>query len=65
MVGRNAIRFVAEYEDGSKEHFDIPLCEMQRGEHLARTIAREYQKRGRLKLGKIVKVYRDPAILYF
>ena len=65
MVGRNAIRFVAEYEDGSKERFDIPLGEMQRGEHLARTIAREYQKRGRLKLGKIVKVYRDPAILYF
>ncbi len=58
------IIFVAEYDDGSTEHFEIPSTTLARGDQVALTIARERQEDGLLKLGKIVRVYRDPAIAY-
>jgi hypothetical protein len=58
------IIFFAEYDDGSTEHFEIPSTALARGDHVALMIARESQQEGRLKLGKIVRVYRDPAIAY-
>ena len=63
------IVFIAEYEDGSKERFDIDRFTLGRGDHVARVVAGELQrepiwKERRLKPGNIVRVYRDPAISY-
>jgi hypothetical protein len=62
------IRFVAEYDDGAKEPFDIYDTDLRRGDHVARSIAGERQRERigfpPLKDGKIVRVYRDPAISY-
>jgi hypothetical protein len=60
------IRFLAVYDDGSKEPFDIDNRDLRRGDHVARVIARQRQRAEypRLKPGEIVKVYRDPAIGY-
>lgn len=37
------IRFLAEYDDGSTEPFDVPLEKVDRGDHVAKIIARERQ----------------------
>ena len=58
------IIFFAEYDDGSRQHFEIPSTTLSRGDHVALRIAREWQREGDLKLGNIVRVYRDPAIAY-
>jgi hypothetical protein len=60
----NSIAFVAEYDDGSKDYFRVPRSALERGDHIARIIAGEWQRGGRLKLGNIVRVYRDPTISY-
>jgi len=39
----NAVRFIAEYEDGSKEPFDIPRADLRSGDHVAKIIAGERQ----------------------
>ena len=49
------VRFVAMYEDGSIDHFAIPECSLNQGPMpIARSVAREWQTDGYLKLGKIV-----------
>ena len=57
------VRFIAEYDDGSKELFDIPRTDLRSGDHVARIIAGERQREPigfpRLKSGKIVRVYRE------
>jgi hypothetical protein len=69
------VRFIAEYEDGSKECFDIPRADLRTGDHVARIIAGERQRAQgtppswegfayQLKPGKIRCVYRDPRISY-
>jgi hypothetical protein len=58
------IVFIAEYEDGSKRHFEIDRTTLRGGDLVATMVARECQDDGRLPLGKIVRVYRDPAISY-
>ena len=62
------IRFIAEYEDGSTEPFDVYRSDLRTGDHLARIIAGERQREPigfpSLKQGKIVRVYRDPKIAY-
>ncbi len=56
--------FIAEYEDGSKEHFDIDKTTLLSGDHIAVIIALEQQKAGQLKPGKIVRVRRDWETFY-
>lgn len=46
------IAFIAEYEDGSKEPFLIDPYTLNRGDHVARVIARELQQVDKLKPGK-------------
>jgi hypothetical protein len=57
------VRFVAEYEDGSKETFDVYRSDLRTGDHVARVIAGERQRESigfpRLKPGNIVRVYRE------
>ena len=57
------IKFVAEYEDGSKETFDVPRFDLRTGDHVVEIIAHERQREPigfpRLKPGKIVRVYRE------
>jgi hypothetical protein len=70
MEGRRSIRFIAEYDEGSMEPFDVYRSDLRTGDHVVRIIAGERQREPmsediRLKPGKIVRVYRDPAILYF
>jgi hypothetical protein len=64
----DTIRFLAEYQDGTIEPFDIPRCDLRSGDGYAPTIARERQTQPigypRLKPGTIVAVYRDPKIAY-
>jgi hypothetical protein len=59
------VKFIAEYEDGSKEPFDIPQADLRRGELVTEIVARERQTGPigypRLKSGVIVRVYRDPT----
>ena len=59
------VRFIAEHEDGSKEPFDIPQADLQRGELVTEIVARERQTEPiaypRLKSGVTVRVYRDPT----
>jgi hypothetical protein len=54
------VQFIAEYADGTKATFIIDCWTLQAGDHVLRSIARERQIDGSLKVGNIVKVYRDP-----
>jgi len=62
------IKFLAEYEDGSTEPFDIYRYDLRTGDHVAPIIAGERQRESigfpQLKAGKIARVYRDPKITY-
>jgi hypothetical protein len=62
------VRFIAEFDDDSREPFDVTRYDLRSGDWVARIIARERQQcplfRPRLKTGKIVRVYRDPKISY-
>ena len=60
----NSIAFVAEYEDGSTDYFRVDRSTLRSGDHVARLVAGEWQRGGRLKPGKIVRVYRDPKVGY-
>jgi hypothetical protein len=57
------IRFIAEYDDGSKEPFEIYDTDLRSGDHVAPIVAGERQREPigfpRLKDGKIARVYRD------
>ena len=60
------IRFIAEYEDGSKHFFAVPQCTLEQGLRdkgrysITCILAYEWQQDGYLKPGKIARVYRDP-----
>jgi hypothetical protein len=60
------VRFIAEYEDGSKHFFAVPQCTLEQGlldegrYSIACILAYEWQQDGYLKPGKIARVYRDP-----
>jgi hypothetical protein len=58
------IVFIAEYDDGSKQQFQIDRWALKSGEHVAWLVAGERQRDGFLKAGEIIRVYRDPAIAY-
>ena len=62
------IRFLAEYEDGSTEPFDVYKYDLRSGDFVARIIAGERQREPigfpQLKSGKIARVYRDPKVAY-
>ena len=58
----NSIAFVAEYEDGSTDYFRVDRSTF--GDHVARLVAGEWQRGGRLKPGRIVRVFRDPKVGY-
>jgi hypothetical protein len=58
------IVFIAEYDDGTKEQFQIDHWAASRGGHVAWLVAGERQRDGFLKAGEIIRVYRDPAIAY-
>ena len=60
MALMQKIGFVATFEDGQKAHFDIDRFTLRGGDHLARFIAGERQREGRLPEGKIVSVQRAP-----
>ncbi len=53
------ITFLAEYDDGTQEPFQIDQVTLRSGDHVAPTIAREKQQEGLLKPGTICKVYRE------
>ena len=59
------IRFIAQYEDGSKHVFAVPQCTLEQGlpegrYSIACILAYEWQQDGYLKPGKITRVYRYP-----
>jgi hypothetical protein len=62
------IRFIAEYEDGSKHVFAVPQSTLEQGlpnegrYSIACIIAYEWQQDGYLKHGKIARVYRDSSL---
>jgi len=62
------IRFIAEYDDGSKEPLDIDSYDLRTGDWVAKIIAHERQGEPisfpQLKAGKIVRAYRDQTITY-
>jgi len=62
------IRFIAEYEDGSTEPFDVYRYDLRSGDFVARIVAGERQRDPiefrRLKAGRVVRVYRDAKIAY-
>jgi hypothetical protein len=59
--GKNEpILFIAEYEDGTQEFFDVNRWTLRNGDAIAIVIAGEWQRRGRLKAGKIIRVHRAP-----
>jgi hypothetical protein len=60
----NSIAFIAEYDDGSEDYFRVDRWTLRSGDYIARIVAGEWQRGGRLKPGKIVRVYRDPKIRY-
>ena len=57
------IRFIAQYQDGSRVPFDIPDADLRRGDYVATIIASERQREPigfpNLPPGNIVRVYRD------
>ena len=59
------IRYIAEYEDGSKHVFAVPQSTLEQGlpvegrYSIACIIAYEWQQDGYLKPGKIARVYRE------
>jgi hypothetical protein len=63
---QKSIAFIAEYEDGSEDYFRVHRHAIRQGpgDHVARMVAAEWQRGGRLKPGKIVRVYRDPKVSY-
>jgi len=60
------LRFIAEYEDGSKHVFAVPQRTLEQdppddGQYsIACIVAYERQQDGYLKPGKIARVYLDP-----
>ena len=52
------ITFVAEYDDGYSEHFDVSRFLLARGDHVGIFVALELQDLGYLKPGSIVRAYR-------
>ena len=53
-----AFTFVAEYQDGSKEYFQIHNAGLNGLEEEPLTIAWNWQEEGKLRPGKIKRVYR-------
>jgi len=62
------IRYIAEYEDGSKHVFQVPQSTLEQGlpsegrYSIACIVAYEWQQDGYLKPGKIARVYRDNSL---
>ena len=50
--------FVATYDDGRPDFFNIDKFTLRSGDHIARVIAGERQRGGQLPAGKIVSVKR-------
>ena len=61
----NSVAFIAKYEDGSEDCFRVQRHDLSSGDHVARLIAGEWQRAGRLKPGNIVRVFRDPKVTIF
>jgi hypothetical protein len=52
------VAFVATYDDGRSEFFNIDKFTLRSSDHIARVIAGERQRSGQLPAGKIVSVKR-------
>jgi hypothetical protein len=52
------IAFIVQYKDGRTAFITIDRFTLRNGDHIARTIAREWQQGGRIPEGKIVSVKR-------
>jgi hypothetical protein len=57
------LTFVAQYRDGSFDHFAVDPFTLLSDNYIACDGARERQEQGSLKLGEIVLVYRDRRLL--
>jgi hypothetical protein len=57
------LTFVAQYRDGSFDHFAVDPFTLLSDNYIACDDARERQEEGSLKLGEIVLVYRDRRLL--
>jgi hypothetical protein len=57
------LTFVAQYRDGSFEHFAVDPFTLLTDNYIACDDARERQEEGSLKLGEIVLVYRDRRLV--
>jgi hypothetical protein len=52
------VTFVVAYRDGVKQYIEIDSLALERGDDAPSKIARQWQEDGKLRLGKIAKVYR-------
>jgi hypothetical protein len=52
------VTFIAQYENGTEEYFAVDRFTLRNGDAIARVIAGEWQRGGRLPPGKIVKIRR-------
>lgn len=57
---RQDVLFLVEYEDGSQATISIDRFTLRSGDHIARIIAGEWQRGGRIPDGKIKAVRRAP-----
>jgi hypothetical protein len=57
------LTFVARYGDGSLDRFAVDPFTILRGNYVASNDARKRQEEGSLKLGEIVLVYRERAVM--
>lgn len=53
------VTFIAEYDDGSGELFDMDRFRLVRGDHVGILVAAELQDIGQLKPGNIVRTYHS------
>jgi hypothetical protein len=55
------IAFIVEYEDGRRAEITIARRTLLPGDHVARFVAEEWQRGGRIPEGKISHVRRAPG----
>ena len=53
--------FIVEYEDGGTTTITVDLWTLRTGDHIARVLANEWQRAGRIPKGKIKSVKRAPG----
>ena len=55
---KNWIAFVAEYEDKTRDFFQVDTFSLDGGDEAGLIVARQRQESGKLRPGKITRVHR-------